>query len=59
MIEEFNIEKVESLDFDQLQNQLKYIFKTDQDIVNFVNFLKNTNRINKQFDIIKPVFAYG
>lgn len=41
MIEEFNIEKVESLDFDKLQNQLQYIFKTEQDIVNFINFLKN------------------
>lgn len=41
MIEEFNIEKVESLDFDTLKNQLQYIFKTEQDIVNFINFLKN------------------
>lgn len=38
---EFDIEKVESLDFDEIKSQLKYIFKTEQDIVNFVNFLKN------------------
>lgn len=40
MIEEFEIEKVESLNYDELANQLQYIFKTEQDIVNFVNFLK-------------------
>jgi len=38
---EFDIEKVESLDFNTISKQLKYIFKTEQDIVNFVNFLKN------------------
>lgn len=36
-----NIDKVESLDFETIKNQLQYIFKDDQDIVNFVNFLKN------------------
>ena len=41
MIEEFEIEKVESLNYDELANQLQYIFKTEQDIVNFVNFLKD------------------
>lgn len=40
-IEEFSIEKVESLDFDILENQLKYIFKSDTDISNFLVFLKN------------------
>ena len=42
-MEEFDIEKAESLDYDKLKNQLKYIFKTEQDCVNFVNFLKNVN----------------
>lgn len=41
MIEEFEIEKVESLNYDELANQLQYIFKTEQDIVNFINFLKD------------------
>ena len=41
---EFDIEKVECLDFDDLSKQLKYIFKTEQDIVNFVNFLKNIQK---------------
>ena len=40
-MEEFDIEKAESLDYDKLKNQLKYIFKTEQDCVNFVNFLRN------------------
>lgn len=40
-MEEFDIEKVESLDYDNLSNQLTYIFKSEQDIVNFINFLKN------------------
>ena len=38
---EFDIEKVESLDFDKLSTQLVYIFKSEEDIVNFINFLKN------------------
>lgn len=38
---EFDIEKVESLDFDTLSEQLQYIFKSEQDIINFINFLKN------------------
>lgn len=40
-MEEFNIEKAESLNYDSLKEQLKYIFKTEQDCVNFVNFLRN------------------
>lgn len=40
-MEEFDIEKAESLDYDKLKNQLQYIFKTEQDCVNFVNFLRN------------------
>lgn len=42
-MEEFDIEKAESLNYDKLKNQLQYIFKTEQDCVNFVNFLKNVN----------------
>ena len=42
-MEEFDIEKAESLDYDKLKNQLQYIFKTEQDCINFVNFLKNVN----------------
>lgn len=38
---EFDIEKVESLDYENIKSQLQYMFKTEQDIVNFVNFLKN------------------
>lgn len=38
---EFNLEKVESLDYDKLKNQLQYIFQTESDIVNFITFLKN------------------
>lgn len=50
-MEEFDIEKAESLDYDKLKNQLKYIFKTEQDCVNFVNFLKNvSNFVNLSND---------
>lgn len=41
---EFDIEKVESLDFDKLSTQLIYIFKSEEDIVNFINFLKNIQK---------------
>ena len=43
-MEEFDIEKVESLNFETLDEQLKYIFSTEQDIVNFINFLKNIKK---------------
>lgn len=42
-MEEFDIEKAESFDYDKLEKQLKYIFKTEEDCVNFVNFLRNIN----------------
>lgn len=38
---EFDIEKVESLDYENIKGQLQYIFKEEKDIVNFINFLKN------------------
>ena len=41
MLEQFNIEKVESLDYEKLKTQLHYIFKTEQDCINFLTFLKN------------------
>lgn len=43
-MEGFDIEKVESLDFESIKKQLEYIFKSEQDIVNFVNFLKNVQK---------------
>ena len=43
-MEQFDIEKVESLDFEAIKGQLNFIFKTDNDIVNFVNFLKNVQK---------------
>ena len=50
-MEEFDIEKAESLDYDKLKNQLQYIFKTEQDCVNFVNFLRNvSNFVNLSND---------
>ena len=50
-MEQFDIEKVESLNYDTLKNQLQYIFKTEQDCVNFVNFLRNVqNFVNLSND---------
>ena len=43
-MEGFDIEKVESLDFESIKGQLGFIFKGDSDIVNFVNFLKNVQK---------------
>lgn len=39
--EEFDIEKVESLDFENIKQQLFYIFKEEKDVINFINFLKS------------------
>lgn len=41
---EFDLDKVEALDFDSLSPQLQYIFKSDADIANFIQFLKNIQR---------------
>ena len=41
-MQEFDIEKVESLDYDTLSTQLEYIFKEEKDITNFINFLKSS-----------------
>ena len=43
-MQEFDIEKVESLDYDTLSTQLEYIFKEEKDITNFINFLKYINK---------------
>lgn len=43
-MEGFNIEKVESLDYEAIKGQLGFIFKGDSDIVNFVNFLRNVQK---------------
>jgi len=43
-IEEFNIEKVEALDYDHIKKQLSCIFKTDDDIANFISFLQNVSK---------------
>lgn len=43
-IEEFDIEKVEALDYDHIKKQLCYIFKSDDDITNFIAFLENVSR---------------
>lgn len=39
-----DFQKVEALDFDTLHTQLTCIFKTDGDITNFINFMKNINK---------------
>lgn len=41
---EIALDKVESLNFDNLSPQLGYIFKSEVDIVNFIQFLKNIQR---------------
>lgn len=38
--EQIAIDKVESLDFDKLSIQLVQIFKSEQDITAFINFIK-------------------
>lgn len=43
-MDQFDIEKVESLDFEAIKGQLSFIFKSENDIVNFVNFLKNVQK---------------
>lgn len=41
---EFDLDKVEALDFDNLAPQLQYIFKSEADIANFIQFLKNIQK---------------
>lgn len=41
---EFDLDKVEALNFDNLAPQLRYIFKSEADIANFIQFLKNIQK---------------
>lgn len=41
---EFDLDKVEALNFDALAPQLQYIFKSEADIANFIQFLKNIQK---------------
>lgn len=41
---EFDLDKVEALNFDTLAPQLQYIFKSEADIANFIQFLKNIQK---------------
>lgn len=41
---EFDLDKVEALNFDNLAPQLIYIFKSEADIANFIQFLKNIQK---------------
>ena len=41
---EFDLDKVEALNFDTLAPQLQYIFKSEADIANFIQFLKNVQK---------------
>ena len=40
-MQEFDIEKVEALDYEAIKEQLYLIFKEEKDVVAFVNFLQN------------------
>ena len=41
---EFDIEKVEALDYESIKDQLNLIFKEDKDIVSFINFMQNIQK---------------
>ena len=41
---EFDLDKVEALNFDTVEPQLIYIFKSEADIANFIQFLKNVQK---------------
>ena len=41
---EFDIEKVEALDYETIKEQLYLIFKEEKDIVAFVNFMQNIQK---------------
>jgi len=43
-MEEFDIEKVEALDYEAIKSQLYLIFKEEKDVVSFVNFLQNIQK---------------
>jgi len=41
---EFDIEKVEALDYESIKDQLNLIFKEDKDVVSFINFMQNIQK---------------
>lgn len=41
---EFDIEKVEALDYETIKEQLQYVFKEEKDIVAFINFMQNIQK---------------
>lgn len=41
---EFDIEKVEALDYEAIKEQLYLIFKEEKDVVAFVNFMQQINK---------------
>jgi len=43
-MQEFDIEKVEALDYEAIKEQLCLIFKEEKDIVAFVNFMQQINK---------------
>ena len=43
-MQEFDIEKVEALDYEAIKEQLYLIFKEEKDVVAFVNFLQNIQK---------------
>ena len=44
MTEQFDIEKVEALDYESIKSQLYLIFKEEKDVVAFVNFLQSIQK---------------
>lgn len=38
---ELNVDKIESIDYSYISQQVSCIFKTEDDVHNFINFLKN------------------
>ena len=44
-MDDFDLEKIEALDFDSLSGQLQYIFKTEEDIANFCTIFKECSTL--------------
>lgn len=43
-MQEFDIEKVEALDYEAIKEQLYLIFKEEKDVVAFINFMQNIQK---------------
>lgn len=43
-MQEFDIEKVEALDYEAIKSQLFLIFKEEKDVIAFVNFMQNIQK---------------